>query len=60
MSPIAGVTLVIFGILVFAPALAAWSIRLRGHLAPRSSQIIEFPLRHHAKHSKKHREIDAA
>lgn len=59
MSSIAGVTLAIFGILVFAPVLAAWSIRLRGHLAPRSNPIIEFPSRHHAKHSK-HREIDAA
>jgi hypothetical protein len=59
MSPMAAVTAVIFGLLIFAPVLAAWSLK-RGQLNPRLSRIVVFSARPKAEHRTHHRESDAA
>jgi hypothetical protein len=43
MSPIAAVTTTIFGLLVFAPALAAWAFEGRRAAKLRANPVIEFP-----------------
>ena len=59
------ILLLIFGLLILAPALAACSLRMRVAARPASlsrteKRILEFPLRRKAEHSKYHKETDAA
>ena len=43
MSPIAAVTTTVFGLLVLAPALAAWAFGGRRAAKLRAKPVIEFP-----------------
>jgi len=60
MSPMAVVTLAIFGLLVLAPVLAAFALRVRQEESSRSGQIVEFPTQPKAETLKHRRETDAA
>ena len=60
MNPMAAIVVGLFGFLIVAPALAAWSLRFRGPISNHVNRILHFPFRHNSQHSKHHKEIDAA
>jgi len=60
MSPMAVVIVMIFGFLIFAPVLAAWSTKVTVQGSSRSSHVVKFPPPQEVEDAKHRRETDAA